>query len=200
MKTIKISKEQIERAEKLYPFKELKGSITNGNSNIYGALGEIIIYDLYNKIGLNVDFSPTYDYDLIIDNYKIDVKTKRTTVIPRPDYLCSIAAFNTRQKCEFYFFLRINENLQECYLLGYKNKVDFFNEATFNEKGSLDVNGWEFKNDCYNLKIEKLNEFKYLCRLLGTRHGERTDMDQATGHQRLHNGAQLSIQGLGGRR
>lgn len=161
MKAIKISKEQIERAKKLYPFKELKGSITKGKNNIYGALGEVIIYDLYKKNGLNVDFNSTYDYDLIIENYKVDVKTKRTTVIPKSNYLCSISAFNTRQKCDFYFFLRINENLKDCYLLGYKKKIDFFNEATFNKKGSIDVNGWPFKDDCYNLKIEMLNEFKY---------------------------------------
>ena len=161
MKVIKITKDQISRAKKLYPFKELKGSITKGESNIYGALGEIIIYDLSKEKGLNVDFNSTYDYDLIIEQHKIDVKTKRTTVIPKPNYLCSISAFNTNQDCDFYFFLRINENLQDCYLLGYKRKLDFFKEAKFNKKGSLDVNGWAFKDDCYNLKIEKLNEFKY---------------------------------------
>ena len=163
MKTIKISEEQIERAKQLYPFNELKGSIAKGESNIYGALGEVIIYDLSKKNGLDVDFTSTYDYDLIIENYKVDVKTKRTTVIPKPNYLCSISSFNTGQKCDFYFFLRINENLKDCYLLGYKKKIDFFKEATFNQKGSLDVNGWPFKDDCYNLKIEMLNEFKYSC-------------------------------------
>jgi len=161
MKIIKITKEQIERAKNLYPFNKLKGSITKGKSNIYGALGEIIIYDINKKKGLNVYFNSTYDYDLIIENYKVDVKTKRTTVIPKPYYLCSISSFNTRQKCDFYFFLRINENLKDCYLLGYKKKIDFFNESIFNKKGSLDVNGWAFKDDCHNLKIEMLNEFKY---------------------------------------
>ena len=95
MKIIKISLEQIERAKKLYLFTELKGSITKGKSNIYGAIGEIIIYDIYKNNGLNVDFNSTYDYDLIIENYKVDVKTKRTTVVPMPNYLCSISAFNT---------------------------------------------------------------------------------------------------------
>jgi hypothetical protein len=161
MRTVEISKQQIERAKNLYPFKELKGSITKGKSNIYGALGEIIIYDINKNKGLNVDFNSTYDYDLIIEDYRVDVKTKRTTVIPKSHYLCSISSFNTMQKCDFYFFLRINENLKECYLLGYKKKIDFFNEAIFNKKGSLDVNGWAFKDDCYNLKIENLEDFKY---------------------------------------
>lgn len=161
MNIINITKEQIERAKKLYPFKELKGSITKGNSNIYGALGEIIIYDLSVEKGMDVDFNSTYDYDLIINNYKVDVKTKRTTVIPKEDYLCSISSFNTTQKCDFYFFLRINENLKECYLIGYKSKGDFFKESSFNKKGTLDVNGWTFKDDCYNIKIKQLNKFKH---------------------------------------
>ena len=89
MKTIKISKEKIEKAKKLYPFKELKGSITKGKSNIYGALGEIIIYDLNKKNALNVSFNSTYDYDLIIENYKIDVKTKSTKLIQQYNYIYS---------------------------------------------------------------------------------------------------------------
>jgi penicillin-binding protein-related factor A (putative recombinase) len=161
MKTIQITEEQIDRAKKLYPFKELKGSITNGESNIYGALGEIIIHDIHKENGFDVDYASTYDYDMIIDGYKIDVKTKKTKVNPLPHYLCSISAFNTKQNCDIYFFVRINENLKECYLLGYKEKNQFFHEAIFNKKGSFDINGFPFKDDCYNLKIEQLNEFNF---------------------------------------
>jgi len=161
MKTVQILKEQIERAKRLYSFTQLRGSITKGQSNIYGALGEIIIYDIYKNKGFDVNFNSTYDYDLIIEGYKIDVKTKRTTVNPMPNYFCSIPAFNIKQKCDYYFFLRINENLKYCYLLGYKEKTDFFNKAIFNKKGSLDTNGWYFKGDCYNLRIDMLNQFNY---------------------------------------
>ena len=162
MRRIKVSESQIERARGLYPFRGLKGSITQGGSQIYGALGEIVVYDLFRGIGFDVDFDSTYDYDLTINGHKIDVKTKRTTVVPKGHYLCSISSFNTRQDCDFYFFLRIDEGLRDCFLLGYKRKADFFTEATFNKKGSLDVNGWAFKDDCYNLKIERLNRFNSL--------------------------------------
>ena len=160
MITVGISESQVDRAKNFYPFKQLKGSITKGNGNIYGALGEIIIYDMAKKNGLCIVLESNYDHDLIIEGYKIEVKTKRTSVDPKPNYLCSISAFNTKQKCDFYFFLRIKENLKTGYILGYKNKSDFFEQATFNKKGSLDVNGWDFKDDCYNLKIENLNQFK----------------------------------------
>ena len=153
--SLKITKNQINRAKELYSFKELNGSITKGISNIYGAIGEIIIHDYY-----NAKFESTYDYDLIIGDYKIDVKTKRTTVVPKDHYLCSITAFNIKQKCDYYFFVRVNENMEDCYLLGYKAKEDFFLEAKFAKKGDLDVNGWRFKDDCYNLEIGRLSKFK----------------------------------------
>lgn len=167
MKIVKITNEQIERAKKLYPFDNLKGSITEGKSNLYGALGEIIVNDYFTQKGLTVDFSSTYDYDMKIEGYKVDVKTKRTTVIPKPNYLCSISSWNTKQKCDFYFFLRIDKDLKEGYLLGYKRKEVFFTESTFNEKGSEDTNGWKFKSDCYNLSIGKLDKFKKYTYKLG---------------------------------
>jgi hypothetical protein len=163
IKVLSITEDQIGRAKELYPFQNraLNGSITKGNSNIYGAIGEIVVFDFFTKKGLNVVFESTYDYDMTIENKHIDVKTKRTTVVPKPNYLCSVSAFNTRQKCDYYFFVRVNVNMKECYLLGFKAKDEFFDQATFNKKGSKDVNDWIFKDDCYNLEILKLNKFKH---------------------------------------
>ena len=150
----------IKRAESLYDFGALNGSISKGKSNIYGAIGEMVVAEYFASKGLNVDFTSTYDYDLIIEGYKIDVKSKQTKVIPQDFYLCSISSFNTRQNCDFYFFTRVNKFLKWCYILGYKRKLDFYSEATFSNKGDLDINGWPFKGDCWNLKISGLSEFK----------------------------------------
>ena len=160
MNILPISQKQIERAENLYLFKKLKNSISNGESNIYGAIGEIVIYDLCVEKGINALHQPTYDYDIVIEGYKIDVKTKKTTVEPKPHYYASVAAYNTKQACDFYFFLRVNENLKHCYVLGYKSKIDFFNESTFGKEGDLD-GCWRYKADCYNLEIQMLQKFKY---------------------------------------
>ena len=70
MITLDINEEQIQRAEALYPFGALNGSITNGKSNIYGALGEVVVMDYYRHI--DIDTESTYDYDLIIDGHKVD--------------------------------------------------------------------------------------------------------------------------------
>lgn len=160
MITLTISEDQIERAKTLYSFEGLKGSITKGESNIFGAIGEIVVNDYFIKNGFKVDFNSTFDFDLKINDWKVDVKTKKTKYTPKMDYLCSISAYNTKQDCDFYFFCRVLESFEKCYLLGYKKKNEFFKLSQFNKKGELDVNGWDFKDDCYNLKIKNLNKFK----------------------------------------
>lgn len=157
MITLPISKSQVNRAKVRYSFGVLNGSITKGRSSIFGALGEILVIDYF--ANRNVVDEPTYDYDLIIDGYKIDVKTKRTTVDPRPDYLCSISTFNTRQQCDYYFFVRVNEEHTTGYLLGYIGKDEFYRLAEKRSKGDVDVNGFIFKDDCYNIRIDKLKPF-----------------------------------------
>ena len=161
MITLEISKQQIERANSLYSFGELNNSITKGKSNIYGAIGEIVLYD-YAANYASVSFASTYDYDLLINTLRVDVKTKRTTVKPAENYLCSIAAYNTKQDCDIYYFVRVDETMNTAYLLGHKWKSDFFNEAIFAKQGELDVNGWAFKSDCYNLPISQLIQPKLL--------------------------------------
>lgn len=162
MKLVEINKNQIERANNLYNFNKLNGSITKGKSNIYGALGEIIVYDLFVKNNYKVIFKSNYDYDMIINGHKIDVKTKKTNFIPKMNYLCSISSFNTKQECDYYFFVRINQNFKEAYVLGYKSKASFFKESFYKNKDDLDINGFVFKDNCYNIEISKLNKFKNL--------------------------------------
>ncbi len=156
---ISIDDEQIERAKILYPFDSLNNSITKGKSNIFGALGEVVVYD-YFKDKKTIDFTSTYDYDMVIGKHKVDIKTKKTTVVPKDYYLCSISASNIHQKCDFYFFVRVKEDFKTAYLLGYIDKNIFFEKATFKKKGELDINNFVFKDDCYNLEISELNEFK----------------------------------------
>ena len=82
----------------------LNNSILKGDGNLTGFLGEQIALTVLGGEGKN-----TYDYDLITPNgTKVDVKTKKTTVEPKPFYDCSVAAFNIKQKCNLYCFVRVN--------------------------------------------------------------------------------------------
>lgn len=98
----------------------------------------------------------TYDYDMIIDGHKVDVKSKRTTVVPQPHYFCTVFDYNTTQQCDRYYFVRVLEDMTSAYLLGYINKSDFYDRALFYRKGQQDTNGFRFKADCWNLEISQL--------------------------------------------
>lgn len=160
MKRIHITDDEIKRARNLYDFGRLKDSITKGKSNVYGALGEIIIYDRYFD---QCQYAGSYDYDLIIKGQKVDVKTKKTTVDPQPHYFATIADANTSQDCDYYCFVRVDQYYpitKKAWILGWKQKEDFFNEASFYKKGDKDPlseYGWTFKGDCWNLEVSKLD-------------------------------------------
>ena len=112
---------------------------------------------------LKAKIENTYDYDLIKSGLKIDVKSKKCTSIPRPEYDCSVPAYNTRQKCDFYVFVRILDNLETGWICGIINKKKFFENATLYKKGYTDTsNMMTFKEDTYNTKIKDLVDFKIL--------------------------------------
>ena len=153
---VEVTGAQVERAKELYNFGILKNSIMKGKSNKYGAIGEILVYD-YFAPSYPIDFTSTFNYDMIINGFTVDVKTKRTTVTPKPYYYCSVSNDSTHQQCDMLFFVRVMENLSKAWLLGSIDRLDFYQQATFKRKGELDSNGWKFKADCYNLEIDKLN-------------------------------------------
>ena len=165
MKHIKITQEDVDLAKKLSTeMGQLNNSITKGRGNITGFLGEIITANY-----LETELSNTYDYDMIFDNLKIDVKSKRVTSPPKDYYECSVAALNTKQECDIYVFTRIlpkkwsDNNYSEGWLLGYMDKKSYFKKATLLKKGEVDTsNNWKVSTDCYNMRISKLNKMEEL--------------------------------------
>lgn len=151
-----VTQDFIEKAKaKSFEMGKLNNSITSGDGNLSGFIGEFIVAEL-----IGAEVSNTYDYDLIWDSLKIDVKTKRTNFTPKKNYECSIAAFNIRQKCDQYAFVRVKNDLSKAWVLGYYPKNLYFTDAKFHKKGDFDSdNGFTFKADCYNLKIEDLFQY-----------------------------------------
>ena len=159
MKLINITDKDIKEAKLLAnSMGKLRNSITKGQGNVHGFLGEIITSKY-----LTSKLSNTYDYDIIHNNLKIDVKTKRVTTPPRDYYECSVASLNTKQLCDIYVFTRVLKDMTKGWLLGYINKKDYFDKAVLLKKGDIDPsNNWKVKTDCYNLPINKLNNIENL--------------------------------------
>jgi hypothetical protein len=138
------------RAEKL-PL--LKNSIRKGEGSLVAYIGEEVVKNV-----LNGEIKDTYDYDIVYQDTKVDVKTKERTVAPKAYYECSVADFNTRQDCDEYAFVSVLNTLKEAWYLGKITKSNFYKKATFHRKGEIDpANNFTFKADCYNIPISLLN-------------------------------------------
>jgi len=137
----------------------LRHSITEGEGNIVGFLGE---YAAWSIIGGKI--ANTYEYDLLLpDGRTVDVKSKRTKVIPQPHYECTIYAYNPNQKCNFYCFVRVSETFDKAWIVGMMDKTEFYRKASFVKKGTIDgSNRFEIMGDCYNLKIQELDDAEYI--------------------------------------
>jgi hypothetical protein len=157
---LKVTSDQLKRAESLYDFGVLKDSITSGKSNIYGALGEVVVDDWLNSNGRSSKIIGDVNFDLLVDGVKVDVKSKKTSVPPLQNFNCSIAGHNVTQKCDFYIFARVHENKKEAWICGWITKDEFFKKAKFRRKGQPDpvLPAWKFTADCYNLEISKLKQ------------------------------------------
>ena len=133
----------------------LNNSITRGQGNIAGFIGEIISAQLLNALREN-----TFDYDLVLANRQtVDVKTKRTSVTPLPHYDCSVAELSLHQCCDHYAFVRVKNDYSIAWFLGLIEHKKFFDLARHMKKGEIDPdNGYVVKSTCYNLSIEDLWE------------------------------------------
>lgn len=153
------------KAEAMGP---LKGSVTGGSNNVIGFVGEAIVHKVLGGTFENLDNeNPNYDYDLLVDDIKVDVKAKRTSVVPLDHYDCSVWAKNTKQKCDAYAFVRVKDSLLTGWFLGTIPKSVFYERARHLRKGDVDPsNGWRVKSDCYNIEIKELMTWQKTHRLL----------------------------------
>ena len=143
----------VEARDKAAEMGRLNNSITRGQGNLTGFLGEAVAQHV-----LGGELANTYDYDLMLkDGTTIDVKTKLTSVKPLDSYMCSVAKLNTTQECDYYAFTRIKNDYSVGWFLGICSKERYYKEAIFMEKGTVDPdNGYVVRSSCYNLPIHKL--------------------------------------------
>ncbi len=134
--------------------KRLNNSIEGGGGNAAGLIGEVVC-----AAAMGGRICNTYNYDIKTSNgLTVDAKTKRCSSKPCQEYECSVAAFNTFQKCDIYAFVRILNNYSKAWFLGWMKKVEYFEKAKFMKKGQIDpANGFSVRADCYNLKICELS-------------------------------------------
>lgn len=131
------------------------------NRTMTGYLGEQIVM-AYLKTAINVD---DYEYDLLYNNIKIEVKTISCKFKPKLDYLCTVNSCNDvgthRQSANYYIFTRIINDLSVGWILGYMKCSEFFEKGKYITKCSEAVAGISFdKANATVLPISELNLMK----------------------------------------
>ena len=138
-------------------------SITKGDGNYVGRLGELALAK-----HLGVEVEDHKDYDLIYNDSKVEVKTKRRATKPKSNYTVNIASTSRHQKPDTYAFLSVEysdrdsggnySDLLKIWLCGYKSAEQFFEEAEFGPKGTPDPPFFKAHSDMYVMKIGELDE------------------------------------------
>jgi len=156
MTEVEISKDIVMAATELaIEMGQIHNSITSGQGNIAGFIGELIAVEYYGGLRL-----PTKDYDILLDGKRIDVKTKRTSVKPKPEYMCSIATTSLHQDCDEYIFVRVKNDMRRAWVLGRISSQDFFENATLFRKGDIEGgNNFVVLQDCYSISISDLQKY-----------------------------------------
>ena len=155
MEELKIPLDMLDAArKKANELGRLNNSILKGKGNLAGFIGEQIALSFLGGVWQN-----TYEYDIVLPNgERIDVKTKQTSVTPLPEYECSVANYNIKQKCDSYAFVRIKNDFTVGWYLGKISKEDFGKKSIFMQKGEVDPsNNYRVRADCYNVKIRELS-------------------------------------------
>ena len=141
----------------------INNSITKGGGNLAGRLGELA---LANYLGVCVEDHK--DYDMIYNGEKIEVKTKRRTVPPQPNYDVSVPATSRHQRPDRYAFISMEfedktargyyYHVESIYLVGDMAADKYFDMATEWRCGDEDEsNGFVALADMFNMRISDLD-------------------------------------------
>lgn len=149
---IKTSKKNLDVAkERANNFAGNKFTITQ-DGKLAGFLCEQIFVDNFGGELVN-----SYNYDILLNGLKIDIKTKRCSSEPLGEYTCSVSAYQKdKQDCDYYVFFRALNDLSKVWVLGAISKEEFFKKATFVPKGTRDGR-FVASADMYSMKISDLD-------------------------------------------
>jgi hypothetical protein len=146
--------EAISRSNQL---KILNNSITNGEGNVAGYIGQQAFVQLFD--GKDVD---TFDYDILHPELgRVEVKTKRQNVnYVNLNFEGSIADYNPNQNYDYVAFFRVNIDQKKGWFCGFTSKEGFDMLSRKMCKGKTDTessNNFEVKADCRNIYYNQLS-------------------------------------------
>lgn len=151
----------------------IKNSITKGAGNLAGYLAEVALAAyIKGEVKSCDEGSEKFDYDILKNGLKIECKTKRRSVDPKPEYEVSIASTSKHQKPDVYAFLSVTfkkktgrgrnaiyTGVDKIWLCGYMKREEYFDKANYMNRGQIDIsNGFRTHQNMQNLPISELHD------------------------------------------
>lgn len=152
----------------------LNNSIRGGEGNQIGFIGELAVIKIlgYNRTNIYESDISKYHYDMIdLNGRTIDIKTKECVFKPRIDYAVCVYDMQVfKQNCQHYIFVRVDKKLKYVWILGWLDKIEFFEKAKFCIKGERDPDDIYhiFEADCWNCYIWQLRPISELNSYIST--------------------------------
>lgn len=128
-------------------------SAFKGNE-LHGFLGEVIIRRI-----LCAEKKSTFDYDIILNGKKIEIKTRVIDKIYK-DMYCNIFLNKRLQFTDYYIFIAIMRDLSSAYLMGAISKQEMLLKSKIIRKGEVYSNGKKCKTTSYIFNSKDLKTFK----------------------------------------
>lgn len=138
----------------------LPGSFTGGRGNKIGMLAEIIAADWTKAVRVR---PPVYSHDLELNGKTADVKAKRCSSVPLPEYTASVVAPNGKHtvKADIILFSRVLDDMSEVYLCGWLTRLQFLRRAELIKAGTRD-GGFIHRVTGLHVPISRLNSMESL--------------------------------------
>jgi len=142
---------------------KLNNSITKGKGNLGGRLGEIAFASY-----IGAELADDYNYDILLVNEKIEIKTKRRTVPPKGHYEASVASTSLHQKPDRYVFMSVEfeekrgfnyYGLKNVWLCGDMEAEEYLEKSRIWKKGEMDSsNDFITLVEMHNLRYDSLDQ------------------------------------------
>jgi hypothetical protein len=118
-----------------------------------------MVFDYYKNKGKEVIHAQNFNYDLLIDGYKIECKTLASNVPAHINFNCHLSTFNDKQDCDYYCFIHALNDYSKVWIKGMLPKHEVNQLKEFKRKGELDGK-FAFKEDTWiikNYQLKKIN-------------------------------------------
>jgi hypothetical protein len=127
-----------------------------------GDLGEIVFVAWLQAVGIANyqwhQFKATGEPDFTIKDIRIDIKTVKRKVPPRPDYTAQITARHIHHPIDELFFMTYEFDKKKMWLLGGAKMSEFIKFAQYYSEGEFVHPKYQIRkgHEIYNASIDKL--------------------------------------------